>query len=280
MGAADDIARAARRHHALVRRTLAARRAQERKFWIGVACAAVLHAALFVGFGGASSLRRMGEPDQSPEGISVELVDAADFLSQTTVPPQQESAPANPVSPPNLAQPPPPASEPAPPSQSEKAPEPKKTVAIEKLPDPSTRPDPATKQSNTAPPTKTKTTPIAPLDPLLLGLPDASFAPSGRSAAFARPPGITRSGENDEFGRGVLRALRQTMPASTMLSQVTVRLLLSDKGNLIEVRLIRSGGDPILDQNVLFAVKQSNFPIPPVGAPEVDRTFMVTYVYR
>ena len=118
------------------------------------------------------------------------------------------------------------------------------------------------------------------MDPLLLGLPDASFAPPGRSAAFARPPGITRSGENDEFGRGVVRALRQTMPGSTMLSQVTVRLLLSENGNLIEVRLVRSGGDPILDQNVVFAVKQSNFPIPPVGSTELDRTFMVTYVYR
>jgi TonB family protein len=65
-----------------------------------------------------------------------------------------------------------------------------------------------------------------------------------------------------------------------MLSQVTIRLFLSDKGNLVEVRLIRSGGDPILDQNVLFAVKQSNFPIPPIGSTEDDRTFLVTYVYR
>jgi len=71
-----------------------------------------------------------------------------------------------------------------------------------------------------------------------------------------------------------------TMPGSTVLSQVTVRLLLSETGNLVEVRLVRSGGDPILDQNVVFAVKQSNFPIPPVGSTILDRTFMVTYVYR
>jgi periplasmic protein TonB len=272
MGAADDIALAARRRNAVVRRALAARRAQQRKFWIGVACATVLHAALFVSFSASSSLRRIGEPDASPEGISVELVDVADFMSQTTIPAQQESAP------PSLAQPPPPpaATEPPPPTPSPPVPEPNKAVAIEKAPDPVSRPEPPTKQS-TSLPAKTKTALAPPLD---LRLPDASFAPMGRSAAFSRPPGITRSGENDEFGRGVIAALRRTMPANNARSQVTIRLLLSDKGNLIEVRLIRSGGDPILDQNVLFAVKQSNFPIPPVGSTEVDRAFMVTYIYQ
>ena len=29
------------------------------------------------------------------------------------------------------------------------------------------------------------------------------------------PPGITRSGENDNFGRGVIRALKKTMPPAT-----------------------------------------------------------------
>jgi protein TonB len=272
MGAADDIARAARRRHAVVRRTLAAQRAQQRKFWIGVTCAAVVHAALFIGFAGSSSQRQLGEPDASPDGITVELVDAADFMSQTTIPAQQESAP------PSLAHPPPPpaATEPLPPTLSPPVPEPKKTAAIEKAPDPVSRPESPTKQS-TSPPAKTKTALAPTLD---LGLPDASFAPAGRSAAFVRPPGITRSGENDDFGRGVIRALRQTMPASSVLSQVTIRLLLSDKGNIVEVRLIRSGGDPILDQNVLFAAKQSNFPIPPLGATELDRTFQVTYIYR
>src|SRR5207249_742393 len=106
-------------------------------------------------------------------------------------------------------------------------------------------------------------------------------APSGRSAAVVRPPGVTRSGENDEFGRGVIRALKKTMPSSGgTTGRVTVRLLLSDTGNLTEVRLIRSAGDPILDQSVVFAVKQSSFPIPPAGSTLGDRTFLVTYVYN
>ena len=68
-----------------------------------------------------------------------------------------------------------------------------------------------------------------------------------------RPPGATRSGENDEFGRGVIRALRQTMPGPAgQLGRVTVKLLLSNNGNLVEVQLIRSAGIPGLDQSVVF----------------------------
>jgi TonB family protein len=70
------------------------------------------------------------------------------------------------------------------------------------------------------------------------------------------------------------------MPASSVMGQVTIRLFLSETGNIAEVRLIRSGGDPFLDQNVVFAARQASFPIPPAGATTVDRTFLVTYVYR
>ena len=62
---------------------------------------------------------------------------------------------------------------------------------------------------------------------------------------MSRPPGITRSGENDDFARGVIRALRQTMPAPTgALGRVTVRLLLNDNGSLVEVVLLRAAEDP------------------------------------
>src|SRR5262249_61349974 len=84
MGAAQN-ARAAPRRPAVVRRALAARRAQERRFWIGVACAALVHAVLLIGVMSSSSERRLGEPDASPNGIAVELVDAADLESRSTV---------------------------------------------------------------------------------------------------------------------------------------------------------------------------------------------------
>jgi len=286
---ADQNARAAPRRPAVVHRALAARRAQDRRFWMGVAFAAALHAALLIGVVSFSAERRIGEADASPEGIAVELVDAADLESRSTV-----AADNPPASTGSLAPPPQrPAPEPAQPQENETPsaepeaqhappPAPKNPDAIEKAPEHPT-PESRKKEMSKAAPTTPTTKSAAlqrPHDPLELSLPDAALAPAGRSAAFARPPNITRSGENDEFGRGVIRALRRTMPGSDKLGQVTIRLFLSETGNLLEARLIRSGGDPVMDQNVVFAAKQASFPIPPSGSTVADRTFLVTYVYR
>ena len=105
-------------------------------------------------------------------------------------------------------------------------------------------------------------------------------APPGRSAAASRPPGITRSGENDEFGRAVIRALRQTMPPPRgIFGRVTVRLILTENGDLAEVRVLDASGTS-LDQSVVFATRQTYFPLPPYNATVADRTFLITYVYR
>ena len=61
-------------------------------------------------------------------------------------------------------------------------------------------------------------------------MPSSLFnAPVGGGAnAVMRPDGITRSGENDDFGRDVVRALRKTMPAhEKIFGRLTVRILLS-----------------------------------------------------
>lgn len=119
---------------------------------------------------------------------------------------------------------------------------------------------------------------------LSLALPKQSFDTpidvGGRSAAVSRPEGITRSGLNDEFGRGVIKALRQTMPPANHTAELTVRFVLSANGDLVELVLVRSSGDPEIDQNVMFAVKQSNFPIPATNLTALDRQFRVTYVYH
>src|SRR5262249_48334318 len=61
---------------------------------------------------------------------------------------------------------------------------------------------------------------------LKLNPPDSPTFGAGRDASVGRPPNITRSGENDEFGRGVVRALRRTMPGpSGVAGRVTIRLL-------------------------------------------------------
>jgi TonB family protein len=102
----------------------------------------------------------------------------------------------------------------------------------------------------------------------------------GHAAAFQRPPGITRSGLNDAFARAVIRALQQTMPQlNGALGRVTVRILLSESGNVVEVRLLAGAKDTTLNQDVVFAAQQTSYPIPPAGSNLADRTFMVTYIY-
>jgi TonB family protein len=151
------------------------------------------------------------------------------------------------------------------------------------LPDVSSLQDPAKeKQSKTEPAAKTKRAPPARLDVSPpMRMPDMPRAAAGRSAAFSRPPGVTRSGENDEFGRGVIRALRTTMPPPAgIFGRVAVRLFLNENGDLAEVRVIETSGKSALDQSVVFAIKQTNFPLPPHGASVADRTFLIGYVYR
>jgi protein TonB len=222
-------------------------------------------------------------------------------------PPQPE--PPQPEPP---AEPPPKAAEPAPPPPAPKPPEP----AVEPksaLPDfESVLPDLATLPQPTEPPKEPEpqkpeeakpqekvpepaqpadTRPVAPAakkkpqqQARLQPTPspkDLMSAPPGRSAAATRPPGITRSGENDEFGRAVIRALRQTMPPPNgALGRVTVRLLLTENGDLAQVQVLEPSGVPGMDQNVVFATRQTYFPLPPYKATVADRTFIITYVYR
>jgi outer membrane biosynthesis protein TonB len=271
----------------------------ERAFWIGLTCAALLHAGVIVGIT-QSKPRYMGERDGNPDALSVEILDAAEFRSRSTVPlqaptPSPETDPPaptkhSPAQPPAEAPVPPPAAPPAP-SQKTTA------LAIEKeglepAQPPAPR-EPAKNEPPPAPPEKPSEH-AAPVKPkpqpkpeqkskqaLQLDLSPRIMSPAPRSAAATRPPDITRSGENDEFGRKVIQALRQTMPSPNgTLGRVTVHLLLSDKGNLAELQLVRGAADPILTQNVMFAVRQASFPLPPVGATRSDRSFLVTYVYH
>jgi len=103
---------------------------------------------------------------------------------------------------------------------------------------------------------------------------------AGSSSAVQRPPGITKSGENDEFARNVIRALQRTMPQERALGRVTVRIVLSENGSRADVKLLKSGGNPDLDFNVMFAARQTAYPFPPKNATVLDRTFTVTYIYR
>jgi protein TonB len=251
-------------------------KADSRRFWIGAAVMAALHAALIAGFV-RSAPRYLGAPEGSQSGISVELVDAADLASASTVRPVEPPATARSGSAPS----PPPSPTP---QDAAPWPEPKTAAVPPSEPDNANplAPPPARKDSPPAPPAKSQPMPLLDLSPSLrFDLPDSAVIPSSRYPSVTRPPNVTRSRENSEFGRAVIRALYKTMPvAGDTVARVTIRLFLSETGNLTQLQLVRSSGDPILDQNVMFAARQSSFPIPPAGATLADRTFLVTYIYR
>ncbi len=139
-------------------------------------------------------------------------------------------------------------------------------------PAPAAKPKPVAK----TPPQKT-----AKLD---LSTPPPSFnAPigGGGQASFSRPPGITRSGFNDKFARDVVRALQQTMPQlRETRGRVTVRILLTDNGNVRDVQVVAPSPLAELNQSVVFAARQTSYPLPPGGSNEADRTFLITYIYN
>lgn len=288
----------------------------QRAFRLALVCAFLLHVAFFIEVG-RSKQRPVGDRSGVSDAISVELVTEADLKSRESVAlppagappppataapqPQPEPAPqpeaeAPPVqTAPSEPQPEAPAQKaqesatlpdfesalpdlatlPQPDEPAEKPPERSKAEDANEAPDATQEPqEPAKKQAE---PAKKKPAPQARLDP---SPKEFQNAPPGRSAGASRPPGITRSGENDDFGRAVVRALRQTMPAPQgIFGRVTVRLILTQNGDLAEVRVLDASGTS-LDQSVVFATKQTYFPLPPYNSTAVDRTFLITYVYR
>ena len=284
----------------------------EREFHIGLACALALHALLLIGIVGFASvpehIRRMGEKGGADDGISVVLVSEADFKSRSTVPldgGQPAARPSAATRPSQAAEPTPQpaerATEPQPEQAQPNPPQKQAATALAKespdllsVPDlagkPPPREQPAEKreakpQQQPQPQQQSQQPQQQPQPAKPQQRPNLTAAlptpPGDNSASFSRPAGITRSGENDDFARGVIRALRQTMPPGRgSLGRVTIRFLLSDNGNLMEVNVVTTSGNTSLTQDVVFSSRQSNFPFPPKGATVADRTFLVTYIYE
>ncbi len=293
---------------------IAMRRQRDRVFWLGLLVAFLVHAGFIVGIGTARQ-RTLGAPDGAADAIAVEIVDGATLkesmeppteattppgaqqptaappAKQPTQPPPQEAQPepqpqvAAPVPPPPETAAPEkeapkttaealPALEDAPPEEAKPEPEPeaaKPKVAEAK------KPPPKQQEAKQAPKKRTQTSALDLSVPYDDG---GSAAEPGGSSAVQRPPGITRSGENDEFARNVIRALQRTMPRERALGRVTVRIVLNENGSRADVKLMKSGGNPDLDFNVMFAARQTAYPFPPKNSTLVDRTFTVTYIYR
>ena len=164
-----------------------------------------------------------------------------------------------------------------PPEQLKETPKPELKPAEKEQPKPA---EPKQQQAKPKPKPPQKRTQTSALDLSVPSDTDGADSDEGGASAVQRPPGITRSGENDEFARNVIRALQKTMPRERAHGRVTVRIVLSENGSRADVKLLKSGGDPDLDFNVMFAARQTAYPFPPHNSTLVDRTFTVTYIYR
>jgi TonB family protein len=298
----DDNVLAADSAYALGQYLDAARGRRQPVFWLALSCAALAHAALIVGVV-RSTPRYLGDPGGRSGAINVELVDEAELQSRASgsnTPPDTQPAPPVPAAQPAQPAVEPPQPEPASPSEAEAAqqsaalpPTETEKPELPSLPDAAAEPAPpqsaakkdaAKKQEAAKPVAKPAIKPPKQLDlsvPLGLTMRSASSGAKGGASSAIRPPGITRSGENDRFGRDVIRALKKTMPPPRGIKgRVTIRIFLNERGNIAKVQLVQSGGDSSLDESVVFSAHQASFPFPPNGATLADRTFLVTYIYR
>jgi TonB family protein len=151
---------------------------------------------------------------------------------------------------------------------------------------PEARPEPkptAPPKAEPAPPAKQVKPDRTNMARLDLSPPPVFSAPSsgGRGTDLARPPGATRSGENDAFGRGVVAALRKTMPQlASSTGRVTVRITLDMDGALVRTEVVRPSNVADLDRYVVFATRQTSYPFPPRNAKAADLVFLITYIYH
>ncbi len=275
---------------------------KERNFVAAMLFAVLLHATLLIA-AIKTPTKQLGEAEGAEKAISVEIVTEKDLQSKTTVPVDPPAAP--PLPPPQLkgstaAD----SVEPQPQNRLEqqKASE-KPPVEAEALksdqPDllsidgPGQKPQ-QEKQAKPSKPEAAKETSTKPSKPVQKQQQvaarepakplDTSIPPSaltGRSASFVRPPGITKSGLNDQFARNVIRALQQTMPQlSGALGRATIRIFLDENGNVANIELVNAGKDANIAQSVVFAARQTSYPIPPGGSNLADRTFLITYIYE
>lgn len=263
-------------------RLLTGASSRDGRFGTALAATALLHALFVIGIA-RSVPRYAGDPSGADNAISIAIVTEAYLKSVTTVPETGDQPPGAPASTPPQPQPETQQAKPAPPetlrqSLTEDKADPERTLESGPTPAPK---KPAPKiQSPPQPPPKPKQSAKLDLTPPANSV-DAPEGGGGKSAGFERPPGITRSGANDEFARNVIRELKKTMPQfSNTFGRVKVRIVLNQNGNVEDVRVMIPSNVAGLDQSVVFAVKQTSFPFPPPNSIDVDRIFQVTYIYH
>ena len=244
---------------------------RDRTFLIALGIVVLLHLGALVGAVrlDASTMldhERQGQGD-TPNSITVELVEAPDTKSKSL---ESQMGKVAPPAPRPLEQPPP-----QPPPQPEQQQTPAPPVKAEPTPDKPAEPekaddgpDPAKEAvemvKEAALEARDKIDPLPPTPP---PLPEASeflgAAPEGKERAYAK---------------GVRETLAKTKPQLWMnKAEVRVGFLLSPTGEIKLIKILQSSNDPIFDDVVVEWIKRAKFTHPPPDAKPDDLAHVIHY---
>lgn len=248
------------------------------KLPVVVAIVAILHLAPLL-----SLLRldgRVGDETRPMDGVTVELIDAAELHRRqqpapNDVPQGAPQTPPVPPAPPTTPQMPTPEPVPSPAEQPQISP-----ADIEKL---LTTPLPSPLQVPTARKPLDLATPstFANLPPPAPKSPAEEISPLERYLARQSRSPRAAAGEVDAFTTAVARALERVKPVSPGVGgRLVIAFVVSPFGRMDDLRLVESSGSKVLDDLILRAASTVNLPSPPVTASLRDRTFEIAYNYR
>ena len=246
---------------------------RDRTFFIALGIVVLLHLGALVGAVrlDASTMldhERQGQGD-TPNSITVELVEAPDTKSKSL---ESQMGNVAPPAPRPLEQPPPqppPQPEqqqqtPAPPVKAE--PTPDKPAEPEKADD---GPDPAKEAVEMV-----KEAALEPRDKIDPSPPTPPPLPEVSEFLGAAPEGKERS-----YAKGVRETLAKTKPQIWMnKAEVRVGFLLSPSGEIKLIKIIQSSDDPIFDDVVVEWIKRAKFAHPPPDAKPDDLAQVIHYM--
>lgn len=268
---------------------------------------------------GAPGEDEIGDPRGDTKGVNVEMIDASEFnekytsygkgkaetSTQAAKPPAAAPAPQQPPAqlrppiqeavPQKQAQQQPTEQKAVEQKQAEPKPEPKEPVAdpsstpsdkpeqTAELDTPGLAPPPPRSEPKAEPKPIEQAKEVSPAQPPTPKMSESEIAEAFEEAKKAQvegAAGLARSGRVSEFSRSVQRKLYMATPVfSNERGSVTVFLIIGDKGEIALLRIIKSSGNPTIDNAVITGIRTQRFIAPPPGTLVKERAVLATYEY-
>lgn len=92
--------------------------------------------------------------------------------------------------------------------------------------------------------------------------------------------GVGAGGKSDAFSKSVIDALMKTRPGPVALwGRVLVSFQITQQGDLLYVRVLRSSGNKAMDDAAVNAIHRAKFVKPPPDLPPEARTYIIDYIF-